>query len=650
MNHARAIAALLVIAAPGLPGYVRETFGGQPLRRDPQIRFIIDPKVVPGLRNADGAVILTPESDPVTALEAAMATWNTVPTASVNLQLTVGGIGPPGRDFVNSFSFDDTTATRSVVGTAIAVTTMTYDSTGVIVDSDIVFNPTYQFATTPTLGCFDVQAIATHELGHALGADHAVLTSATMFAYSAAEETWARHLSSDDIAFVSAAFPKNASGQGGILGTLPQSISHAVVLVINPATSFVVGAYAAGTAYSTGGLPPGDYIVVATPASWYVTNSDPPNWQTTFYGGRAPELVTVSGGQLARADIAIPDGPATLRIDVADFGIRSGGFAPLIPSGVPLDVQLIGAGFVDTIRPEDIVLYGPGMSIRADSVRVLPASESGSLGSISFTADVPPRTDWADVAIAVHSGETATVYSGARLMPAGLYMTPDGVVNAASFATGAVAPGEIVSLFGSAIGPGTPLQGAFDQSGKLTTQLAETVVEFDGQPAPLFYVSSLQINAQVPYEVAGRESTRIRVRYKDTAQEVILPVAAASPEIFSDLGRPAIFNQDGSMNDSAHPAPQGSIITAYGTGPGVTAPALATGAGAPVDPLSRAPQLTASINDIPAHVDFAGMAPGFAGLMQLNIAVPSTVPSGSMPLKLTANGIASSGYTYLWVR
>ena len=75
-------AAVLLSAGPALFGYVRESYGSQALWRPPQVRFVVDPKVVPGLRNGDGAVVLTSESDPVTALRAAMQTWNAAPSAS----------------------------------------------------------------------------------------------------------------------------------------------------------------------------------------------------------------------------------------------------------------------------------------------------------------------------------------------------------------------------------------------------------------------------------------------------------------------------------------------------------------------------------------------------------------------------------------
>jgi uncharacterized protein (TIGR03437 family) len=576
----------------------------------------------------------------------------------VDLQLVVSPTGGPGRDFVNTFSFGDSAATRSVVGSAIAVTVTTHTIEGTIVDSDIVFNPEFQFSTSPTLGCFDIESVATHELGHALGAGHSPLTSATMFPYIAREQTWTRHLSSDDIAFVNSAFPRDPSF-GGISGALTLAsgtplAGGALVLLINPATSFVVAAYTAGTSYGTGGLPPGDYIAIAVPVAPHLTGDpsgfETPDWQPTFYGSGTPQTVAIGPDQIARADITVPDGPAKLRVDFADSGVWSGGRAGLIPSGLLVEFQLFGRGFVDTIRPEDIVIYGRGISVRPDSVRVTlwPGSPVSSI--LYFTADVAPGTEWADAVITVRGEGMVAVYSGLRIMPAGPYLPPDGVVSAASYASGALAPGEIVALYGSGIGPAEPQSGAFDGSGKLPASLAETEVAFDDQPAPLFYVSSGQINAQVPFEVAARPSTRVRVRHKDASTEVVLPVAAARPAIFGGFGQPAVVNQDGSMNDGSHPAARNSIIVAFGTGQGALDPPLATGAPAAADPLSRSAPVTASVGGVQARVEFAGMAPGFVGLLQLNIVIPETAPTGSVPLKLAVNGISNSNPTYISVR
>ena len=141
---------------------------------------------------------------------------------------------------------------------------------------------------------------------------------------------------------------------------------------------------------------------------------------------------------------------------------------------------------------------------------------------------------------------------------------------------GAVAPGQLVSLFGLGLGPerGLPRSSwtILDESG-----LADTRVLIDGAPAPLVYVQGKQLNAIVPYQVAGKSSVPLVVEYKGQASETLmLPITEESPVFFSINGHQpgpgAILNQDGTLNSASNPAEKGSIISIWGTGLGVTDP------------------------------------------------------------------------------
>jgi len=89
------------------------------------------------------------------------------------------------------------------------------------------------------------------------------------------------------------------------------------------------------------------------------------------------------------------------------------------------------------------------------------------------------------------------------------------LANSASLLPGPLAPGEIFSIFGQGIGPQTAATGAFDATGMLSTAVSGVQVLFNGTPAPLYYVQSQQINAQVPYEVAGQMTWTRRQRRLD---------------------------------------------------------------------------------------------------------------------------------------
>ena len=220
------------------------------------------------------------------------------------------------------------------------------------------------------------------------------------------------------------------------------------------------------------------------------------------------------------------------------------------------------------------------------------------------------------------------------------------VLNAASGIPGPVAPGEIVSIYGGAIGPKTGAGARLEPNGLLATSLGESQVLFDGRPAPLFWVQDGQINAQVPYGVAGQAQTEVEVVYKGYSRgRVTVPVAEAAPGLFAIPGDPArgvIINQDWSVNSALYPAERNSIVTLFATGEGQTDPPGVEGKPA-TEPYPR-PRLDVSltIGGFAAEILYAGAAPGFAGLMQINARVPGAfLPSGIQPVVLKV-GQASS--------
>src|SRR5882724_8728819 len=106
------------------------------------VKFLINQGVAPGIRNADGAVMITADSDPVAALQAAANTWNTAPNSMVRFApLTSTTLVNDPSDNQNVILFQDTLENRSVVGSALAVTNVVYFTDGGIAESDIIFNP-----------------------------------------------------------------------------------------------------------------------------------------------------------------------------------------------------------------------------------------------------------------------------------------------------------------------------------------------------------------------------------------------------------------------------------------------------------------------------------------------------------------------------
>jgi uncharacterized protein (TIGR03437 family) len=208
------------------------------------------------------------------------------------------------------------------------------------------------------------------------------------------------------------------------------------------------------------------------------------------------------------------------------------------------------------------------------------------------------------------------------------------VVNGASFLPGPVSGGEIVTIFGSGMGPAVLTGARLNAAGLLDTSIAGTVVLFDGAPAPMIYSSARQVAAVVPYAVAGKTTTLMQVVYQGaTSTATPLPVEASAPAVFtadaSGRGLGAIQNQDTSYNSPSNPAAAGSIIVLYGTGEGLTDPAGLDGRIAadllpkPVLPVS------VQIGGLDAPVDYYGAAPGaVAGEMQINVRIPQGLGPG----------------------
>ncbi len=232
------------------------------------------------------------------------------------------------------------------------------------------------------------------------------------------------------------------------------------------------------------------------------------------------------------------------------------------------------------------------------------------------------------------------------------------VANAASYARGALAVGEIVYLEGTNLGP--PALTTLRLTGGLVDSfLADTRILFDGLPAPLIYVSNTKSSAVVPYALFGRASTRVQVEYQGVrSNPVEFRLAESAPGLFAldatGQGPGAILNQDYSVNRPPNPAPKGSVVMLYGTGVGQLMPPVLDGSVTPTTLPLPAPLLpvTVQIGGRPAQVLYAGPAPGFvAGVLQVNVRIAEDFPSGAaVPVVITVGGNASQAGLTLAVR
>lgn len=225
------------------------------------------------------------------------------------------------------------------------------------------------------------------------------------------------------------------------------------------------------------------------------------------------------------------------------------------------------------------------------------------------------------------------------------------IVNAASYAGGAVAPGEIVTIFGTNLGPGGLAGATLGTNGQFPTSLGGVQVTFDGVPAPLVYSLVNQSSVIVPFEVAGKSQTVVQYQYNDgngtvTSNTATVPVTASAPAIFalnaSGSGPGAILNVDYSVNSAANPVSAGGAILVFATGGGAIAGGATDGALAPgIGSLVTQP-VTATIGGETATVLYAGPAPGLVnGVIQVNLLVPAGLAPGPQPVAITIGNAAS---------
>jgi uncharacterized protein (TIGR03437 family) len=213
---------------------------------------------------------------------------------------------------------------------------------------------------------------------------------------------------------------------------------------------------------------------------------------------------------------------------------------------------------------------------------------------------------------------------------------------------GALAPGTIASVYGSGLASVSSGTG----NAPLPVSFSGTQVLVAGNAAPLYFVSSGQLNIQIPLELATNQKYPVLAFFNNVpAIPDTITIAPATPGLLASGG--AVFAQraDASFVSSAAPAKPGEALVLYLVGMGVTTPPVATGQVPPTNPLASASLIPTMTLDGETVVPFFyGLTPGFVGLYQINFIVPTDAKTGTLNLTITQGNLSANAATLLVAR
>jgi uncharacterized protein (TIGR03437 family) len=419
------------------------------------------------------------------------------------------------------------------------------------------------------------------------------------------------------------------------------------------------------------------YIVDANAIRVVKGNNDGSNGIITTFAGGATPGYSGDGGPAAKATF---NNPQAIAIDAAgniyiadtfNFRIRK------ISATTGIITTVAGNGTsgysgdggkatsAGLIAPTGIAVDANGNLYISDLNRVRMVSATGIISTIAGNGTSGYTGDGG---IATNS-ELSTIY-GLGVDPSGnVYVADTGnnvvreeslgalsvVTNAASNLPAAIAPGELVVIYGPALSiDSTIVQQVLDYTtyaqGQVDPDVNGLQVFFNSVAAPILYESTTQIAAIVPYYPPGFAGTATIQVVDNTATTAVIlaQVVASEPEIFtansSGTGPAAALNQNGTPNSASSPASAGQVVVLFVTGDGIITNPGPDGIINPITlPLPK-PVLpvSATIGGLAAVVEYAGEAPGAVqGVMQLNLLIPAGVPTGAVPVKVTV-GTASN--------
>ncbi len=300
-------------------------------------------------------------------------------------------------------------------------------------------------------------------------------------------------------------------------------------------------------------------------------------------------------------------------------------------------------------------------TLTVSGVTAAAASSGTWLSAATVTGGFTVTADPTGLAPNIYTG-TVTVASNAAnssvVIPVQLTVeqpTPPvafagGVVNNGTFGSGeSLAQGDIVAVFGDQFTYGDP---AAASTLPLGTTLGNVQVLVNGKAAPLYYVSPGQINFEIPIDAATGDGTVQIVRNSQQGNQAYINITPRAPRFLLLNGGPyAIMTtpQGALTGIPGSPVKAGDVVVIYTIGLGPTTPPVPSGTASPSSTLAEVKGTTSVCfgNPTPfftppcATPQFVGLTPNFVGLYQINVEIPTGLPSGTTAFTLTVDNFPS---------
>jgi uncharacterized protein (TIGR03437 family) len=313
-----------------------------------------------------------------------------------------------------------------------------------------------------------------------------------------------------------------------------------------------------------------------------------------------------------------------------------------------LSTGVIGNGTVGVTPPAADGFYDVGSTVTVTAAPAAGQALRYWLGDAAGTN--PART------VVMDQQRAVTAYFSGTL-PWLMFNSASYMINPTPGTTGqAVAPGEIVAIFGTNIGPATTQPGQIGSDGRLATSIGGVSVTFGGLPAPITYASPNQMNVIAPYGIAGVPLVSVAVRTPAGNLTFSVTVVDTVPGLYtydgSGQGPVAALNQEGSINSAANPAAPGSVVVLFGTGAGVLAKSFPDGQIMGSELVSPTAPVLVRFDKLAGQVLYAGAAPTLVnGALQVNAVVPSDlVGGGQVSVRIVSGTSSSPPGTTIWIK